>query len=85
MCACNKKHLHNDAVVEFSEEAGVLVGNKWYSPFERNSYTARVTFEDGRVVIVVLPLNAREKRQSPWVNEVVNVARDSYATSVVMP
>ena len=49
-----------DAAIEWSEAATVLHRTgEWWSPFTHNSLAARVKFDDGYVVVVTLPDNAR--------------------------
>lgn len=60
--------------IEWSEVASVSVGDKVYNPFQRNSYSARVTYPDGAVVVVALPWNARRTPTDDWVPVVLHEA-----------
>lgn len=60
--------------IEWSEVASVSVGGKVYNPFQRNSYSARVTYPDGDVVMAVLPTNARRTPLDSWVHLVLDAA-----------
>lgn len=47
-----------DVSINYSREATMVVGRQPYSAFQRNSFNALVTFENGDRVGVVLPENA---------------------------
>ncbi len=65
-----------DAVVEFSDTACMQASTgEVYSAFQRNSYIARVTFGNGRIICVALPAGARSRAsKGELVNEAVTAA-----------
>lgn len=52
--------------VAYSKEATININDSLYSAFELNTYIARCIFEDGFVVMLVLPKNAAEKPPAEW-------------------
>lgn len=73
------KYIRPGVTVELSETAAMQSSTgDVYSAFTRNSYIARITFEDGRTVCVALPPGARMEN----VEELVTMAIES---SLEMP
>lgn len=60
--------------IEWSEEASVATAVGRINAFQRNSYIARVTMKDGRIVLVVLPPNAREHGYREYITAVLAAA-----------
>lgn len=61
--------------IEWSEEATVKLPDGTYRhAFTRNTYLARVTMKDGRVVIVVLPDNSRREGYQNYIVRVLEAA-----------
>ena len=59
------RHLVNGAVVEFSEDAGVMLpSGEFVSAFPSNLFLARVTRQD-RANIVIFPSGTRPGAQTP--------------------
>lgn len=58
--------------IEFSKEASIGLGSDFYSSFQRNSYLARVEYDDGFVVINVLPRGAAQQTTQSYLEEVVD-------------
>lgn len=82
-------HIREGATVEFSDMATVAVPDgRIYSPFQRDSYVARVVLEGDGTVIVVLPKHAKARRpEGSWVNDVVKAAGtvvSNYGNAVVV-
>ncbi len=77
------KDMMGDAVVEFSDTACVSVFGQVWSAFQQNSYVARVTYANGRVICVALPDHAAEGRNpQAWTSRAVAAAHR--ATSPVV-
>lgn len=69
------KYMRPGATVELSEEA--CIGDSTgavYSAFARNSYIARVELEDGRTIIVSLPVGARQGNVEEVVTQAIEAA-----------
>ncbi len=79
-------HVRPGATVEFSEYALLLDDEgRLYSPFQRDSYSARVVLEGDGTVFVVLPKHARHRRpESQWVSDVIQSADLRGDTDVVV-
>lgn len=71
------QHKQDEATVEFSDTACMQTsfGAVW-SAFQRNSYIARVTFDDGRIVCVALPWGAAAgHRPRAYLTTAIDAAR----------
>lgn len=76
------KYIRPGVTVELSAEACI----QGFSAFANNTYVARLEFEDGRVVVVALPPNARNTRDiESIVTDAVEAAVDrAYGSSVFL-
>lgn len=73
--------------ITYSAEAVVERSSRHYSAFQRNSYIARVEFNEVDYVIVVLPKNARRFPTNDWTPRVLewaNVTRDNGGEITIM-
>ncbi len=79
------KHMMGDATVEFSDTACVNAFGLVWSAFEQNSYVARVTFLNERIVCVALPANAAKGRDpQAWASRAVAAAQRSSSPVVFL-
>lgn len=67
------QYVRPEATVALSDTAAMQSSTgDVYSAWTRNSYIARVTFDDGRIVCVALPANARMTPVEELVTEAIN-------------
>lgn len=75
---------HKDARIEFSRESAVLRHGILYSAFACDALHARVDFDSGGTVVVVLPNGSARKSKADWVEAVYEAARNAPHGDVVI-